>query len=437
MRSTARVAIPFAAALFLAACGSRSTSDAGAGGAGGTTPDGGGADVTEPASLVGRAFAIEIPPDDAGHPWCNGDCTPATALVKAIDGSTMELVWGATGRVATVQLSGSGSTWLLDGTIQLGFLEETHVMCLNDTKLGPATFDFADRDGDGVADLRIDGHQVSMHCADDYTMSSSSEVSLVGRPTARLANAVVPAAPFEPVHGVAIDMDEPLDAAATASLVPQGGGAAIPLGPRTMGGYVVGFDTKTVLPLGGRYTVQIAGKDFAGAGTPNPASFDVLDDFGVLVQDGFESGSTAGIRGAAIVEELQGVPALHGTRMLYVAPGEPALLRLRRTANESSVVMDVRKLDQCFGAFGEGPIALDVAVVGGAHVQSGSIVLGADPTTVPAGDAGGGFQLGELQTVTVPLVDGGEDVLVYLLGASYYGAGCSRAGALLDDVALK
>lgn len=437
MSTTPRLLTACTAAFLLAACGDRSASDASVDDPDGTTRRDAGGDVAQPVSLEGLAFAIEIPRDDTGQGWCNGDCVPATALVKKIDGATMQLVWGATGRATVLTLIGSGSSWKLDESLQLGSRKESHVMCLNDTQLGPATFDFADQDGDGAPDLRISGHQLSMHCGDDYRSSSSSDVTLLGRPMSRLSNMVVPAAGFEPVHGASIDMDAPLEPTATASLVPEDGSAAIALTPRAMAGYVVGFDTDAVLPLGGRYAVEIAGKDFAEFGTPPSATLEVLDEFGVLAEDGFESGATAGIHGGTIVDDFHAIPALHGSRMLYVAPGQPALLRLRRKANEASVVMDVRKISDCFGAFAEGAMAIDVAIVGGPRVQSAAVTLGDDPATVPPGDAGGGALLGELQTVTLPLDADGEDVLVYFLGESYQGSGCARAGALIDDVTLK
>lgn len=399
--------------------GSSGVGGSGGGGVGGSglVPDAG------PSSLEGLAFDIQIAPSDAGE-WCQGDCVPATFLVTKDSDDTIEGVWGATGRAGALSLVYGN----IVGSLQLGKLRTwSHAMCDNETNLGPAHIDFADHDGDGKVDLVITGTQSSKYCSDDYTANSTSEVSLTGQPDARVPKAIGPSAKFEPVHGASIKVDKPLEGGATGQLVPVGGGDSIALLPAVMNGYVVGFDTTQVLPLGVTYTTKMVGKDFSGIGTPGELTLQTLDDPGVLVQDGFESGSLAGIDGAT-VEESFGVPALAGKRMLVVPEGKQVLLHLQRAGDEKKLVMQARKYVACWGMNFDGAFALQAGVVGATELHSGSLSLGTNTTQSDQ------IVVGELQTVTIDLPEAGEDVLVYMKGDDYMGAGCSMVGALIDEL---
>jgi hypothetical protein len=412
--------------------GTGGSSVGGSGGSGGTGGTDGGNDVSVPPSLEGMAFDIEIPLNDAGYSWCQGDCTPATALVTKITDASLELVWGSTGHAGALQLTRAGARWQYDGKLLLGtVMTWDHAMCENESNLGPATFDFADHDNDGKVDLVIAGHQVSKMCSDDYTSGSESDVTLTGKPDARTAKALGPTDKIEPVHGLSIELDKPLEASAACSLVPSGGGSNVALTPTVMGSWVVGFSTTQILAPGSSFTAQITGKDFTGLGGPAAISVAIIDDYGVLAQDGFESGSPSGIYGAKVVDAWY-VPAITGQRMLEVSPGTPSLLHLQRAGNEQNLVMLVRKYAACWV---DGPFELKAGVVGASVTHDSSISMGSNPTTVSLEAAT--IRLGELQTVTIALPETGKDVLVYFRGDYYQGSGCSKVGAVVDDVMLK
>ncbi len=361
---------------------------------------------------------------------------PATVLVSHQTETSLELVWGSTGRAQTVELTRSGSEWQLSGKLLLGRIKTwQYAMCPDETHLGPATFEFADHDRDGKLDLLIAGYQVSNICEDDYTMGHEGDVTLIGRPVPRAAKALGPASAIEPMHGVSIKLDKPMEQSATASLVPIAGGPSVQLTPTTEEQWVVGFSTKHVFAPGMAYTAEFSGNDFVGLAAPASIEVKLIDDFGVLAQDGFESGSTSGIWGAELVDSWH-VPVISGARMLQVVPGKPAILHLQRTGSEQNVVLKARKYDDaCFIPGWDGSFGISAGVVGASQTHGAALELGSSPETVALD--GGSVLVGELQTITIAVPESGSDVLVYLLGEKYLGAGCAVAGAIVDDVLLQ
>ena len=154
---------------------------------------------------------------------------------------------------------------------------------------------------------------------------------------------------------------------------------------------------------------------------------------GTLVDGGSEGEPPSGISNAEIVDSF-GVPAIEGDRMLRVAPGAGALLHLRRTGGETQLVMDVRKTNECSFGPQDGALEISAAVIGNAAVPSEALTLGDAPTDVTVD--GSAMQVGEVGTVSWALPSG-NDVLVYLRGDYYYGAGCLLVGALVDNVRLQ
>ena len=117
--------------------------------------------------------------------------------------------------------------------------------------------------------------------------------------------------------------------------------------------------------------------------------------------------------------------------MLRVAPGASALLHLRRTGGETQLVMDVRKTNECTVRPQDGAPEISAAVIGSAAVPSEALTLEDAPTDVTVD--GSATQASELGTVSWALPSG-NDVLVYLRGDYYYGAGCLLVGALVNNV---
>jgi len=413
-----------------------------AGGSGGSA-DGGsrgsdaGATGASPGdSLVGRAFDIDVPLRNDWYDWCAGDCEPATVLITSGTDTEMEIVWGATGRASRHLLTQDGDTWSLESPVTLG-TEGTlaDAVCESTSTLESAVFAFSDAAGDGTIDLEIAGHVADVACTLDQQLFDDFDIVLTGEPDARLPTVVVPPNPIEPTHGISFDLDKPLDPGATGTLVPTEGGDAIDLEPRTVvDGYVVGFDTARVLPLGARYTTRIVGTDFAGVGVPASVAVTILDDFGVLAPDGFESGANDGVYGGRIVQTY-GVSAIDGQYMLLGPPGVEVLLRLQRAEDEQFLLFDARFLDEC-GSNYDRQMEVRAVVVGGDAHWSATLNMGAE--TTDAAVNGGTIWVGEITHYEAVLPAEGTDVLVYFKGKDSTNLVCTaQPGVLLDNVRLE
>ncbi len=152
----------------------------------------------------------------------------------------------------------------------------------------------------------------------------------------------------------------------------------------------------------------------------------------MLQQDGFESGSLVGVSGSqvTIVNDYQGIPAISGTKMLYVPPGTSAILHLQRLGTESAVSLQARKVSECYA--GQGALSLAAGAVGGT-VHSGKVWK---PTMQTVADAGT-LHVSDIEQLGLPLFDPGKDIVVNVYGESYFGAGCASAGILIDDLKLE
>jgi hypothetical protein len=202
---------------------------------------------------------------------------------------------------------------------------------------------------------------------------------------------------------------------------------------RIESGYIVGFDSDVIMPLGQSFHAEFAGLDLAGVGSPADIQWSTLPDFGVLATDGFESGSTSGIRGGTIVDSY-GVPALSGQKMLRVSPGTSTLLHLAAVPGAKRVLLDIRVLSECLSGATQASIAVKAGVMGAGGALTSTANTGST-TSVTVG--GIRVSVGELGTLTIPLASAEGDVLVQLLGPDYQGAGCMRAGALVDNVRIE
>lgn len=425
--------VPVLGAMF-ACCGgtTESPSPAGVGGTGGASDAS--TEEAGPPSLKGLSFDIKIPKDDAGFSWCIGQCDHTTVYVENVLAHRIDVIWGTPASAAKASLEPDGAKWKLMAPVLLGSQPAAHVMCLSQSSLETATFDFADHDKDGALDLVIQGHQSSKYCSDDYSTTSEGDVVLTGRLDATPPSVMPVQGPIPGIDGLEVVFSEPIAATASASMSAPGAGEPFGMLAKVDNGYVVGFSSDVVLGLGLKYTATFVGQDLAAVGTPAPVSVDVLADFGVLAQDGFESGSMQGISpssGPAIVDASGGLTPITGQRTLYVPAGTRTLLRLQRAGSEKNLVMNVRKLSECYG---DGPLDIIVAVIGSSVRQSVGVSLGT-ATTVQL--EAGTIQVGELTPIQAALEGSGKDVLVSILGDRYQGAGCLRIACLIDDVKLQ
>jgi hypothetical protein len=405
----------------------------GQGGGGGHGGAGGGGGVA-PASLAGKAFDVTLRTKEGDEGFCQGACAPATILVASATDAEIQAVWGRKAHAVPMKLTAAASGFALAEPVVIGAYQGWKYSACPDTwTLEAATFDLADHDGDGRPDLAASGHVVAKICSDDYEMTEEYDVVIAGAPDARAPKLLGPLDAFVPTDALTLDLDKPLAADATATL---GAPLGLALEPRVEAGFVVGFATDVVLPIGATVTATVTGLDFAGVGTPAPLTVPVLADFGVLADGGFEGGGAAGVHAAAIVDAFGVVPAIAGAKMLHVRSGDRGLLRLARAGGEAKVAMSVRVVDECAWEGATGALTVRAAVVGAKGTTSTSPSFGATFTAVEVN--GATAHVGELTTVSLDLPVGpGGDVLVEIVGDDYQGAGCARAGALIDDVHLE
>jgi hypothetical protein len=300
-----------------------------------------------PEPRVGEAFDISVPSDSA---WCVGACQPATALVTGFANGDLQLVWGRTGHATVLSLSSTNGTFTLGSPVVLGeSMGWQYARCEDTSTLTSATFTFA---GEGSnRTLSIAGRVTAVRCSDDYTTSGDWDVSLSGKADHRTPIAYGPGANADPYAGLSINLDKPMAADSTVTVTPSGG-PSFTMAARTESGYVVGFDSDMIMPVGQSFHATFSGLDLAGVGTPSDIEWSSLPDFGVLATDGFESGSTSGISGGTVVDSY-GVPAISGQKMLRAAPGVSVLLRLAAVPGAQQVLLDIRVLNEC--SAGTGP----------------------------------------------------------------------------------
>ncbi|GMV15314.1 MAG: hypothetical protein HS104_29525 [Polyangiaceae bacterium] len=384
------------------------------------------ADGTDGATidLAGKSFDVQL----IGE--CLGPCGPVTLHVAGASPTTLSIVWSSSGRAAVGELAREGAKWKLTSPIQLEALPKGWNMCPGHRDLATATLELSDHDTDGVVELSGVATLSRTECSDDTgEITLTADVALAGEIDDTAPSAQVSSAGGLNPLGVVVS--EALQPTATATLsVP---GAPHALSPILAAGYVVGFRSDLVLPLGAQLSLLVNGSDLAGVGKPAPLVVTTPPDFGVLTQDGFEGGSSQGMLGGAqLVDGFAGEPAITGTKMLYLAPGASALLRLQRVSSEGNIAMETRIVSACSNFAGS--IYVAAGVIGGAQRQQASFTT-SELSPLPA-DAGA-MQIGKQAGVLVPIPEAGKDVLLHVSGDYYEGSGCAKVGVLIDDLRLE
>lgn len=408
---------------------------AGLGGSAGTSPI---EEVVGAEELAGLAFDLSIPESSpTGNSWCLGACRPATMVVTAATAPTLQGVWGRTGYAQPFSLTRTGGRWTLDHPILLGTHDEPHAMCPHQSELRSATFTFTRRSGENDVRLTIDGNQRSQNCADDYEMDYEFDLVITGEPDRRPATVATSSRVQDSLEDVVVELDKPLAEGASAYLEPLQGGPILPLEPIANDGWIVGFSTSKVFPIPSTYLMHFTGFDMGGVGTPSPVEIRTLNDFGVLPQDGFESGQMVGIRwdasfqSPAIVDSyVDAIDAISGERMLIIPRGVRTMMRLQRAPEHTGVSMNLRIVNNCPASYPIGSVRVTWAVMGSDHREVQSVTaLETSVWEVPYT-----FEAGEVQRLELPLTGSGDSVLVALKGDSYEGAGCRSVTTLVDDV---
>lgn len=407
-------------------------SDAGSGADGAVgvdAPADGSGEVTV-GDLLGASFEVVAEVKDEGY--CAGACAPAVLHIEAASSSALAIVWGTPGRVERGVLVRDGAAWKAEPALLIGDIDYSYAMCRDETKLD-AVFEFA-KSATGDITMTAKGEYTTRHCEDDYWSYKGGDVTLKGT----VDHGAKPPSVGVPTGGLStlgLVFPEPLKPGATVSMKGTGLDTTV-LSVTTDEGFVVGAGSKVVLPIGAEVEVSTAGFDLAGHPVPVVKTTPTAD-FGVLIQDGFESGSLVGLawyqtpfNNPEVVETFQDQPAIAGQRMLHIPGGAPVVARLQRVGSETELVAKVRKYTKC-ATSGVGTFTLTVGVIGSDQLGV-AVPFTGSTTPLPFGGS-----IGEVQAVTLALPAPGKDVLVALYGDGYYGSGCVYAGALLDDLRLQ
>jgi hypothetical protein len=395
----------------------------------GAAPDAdaaGALDTDGPVSLVGRGFDVEWSISQSD--MCFGSCTPATLFVRGATETSLSIVLGLPGRAITAELEQTALGW--SGGLVLEQLPQGYDWCGSSTELANLVLDLSDHDEDGVIDLEGSTDRVRTQCSDDTPASVSTQsVQLHGQPDATLPVAPMPSAGG--LNGIWFGLSEPLVPSASATATGPLG--ELPLAPILENDYVVGFSSPVFQPFGAELHVSFDGSDLAQVGAPLPLVITTGEDFGVLSQDGFESGSLSGVSGAAeIVDGLGAEPAITGSKMLLVQPGSPVHIRLQRSGTETTIAMKTRALSYCYSPLGD--VSFHAGVIGGTQLASTTLAA-ASFTPLPPGNAV--VAIGVTETTVLSIPEPGSDVVMMVFGEGYHGAGCAMMGVLIDDLHLE
>lgn len=383
------------------------------------------------ADLEGLSFDVQFQGEAGAAGWCIGPCTPVTLHVERALAGALSIVWGTPGNAERAQLSANSDGFLLDAPLTLGWRPAGHDLCPPNTRLESATFSF-NRDAGGAAQLSATGTYRTEVCSEDtFEEHTTGPVVLSG-----VIDNIDPTFKAPPALGGLLSLDlsfaEPLRADAVVALHEPVSSSNVTLDPTLDEKLVVGASTDRVLPFGSDLELSFAGKDLGGRPLSPSAKLATLADFGVLVQDGFETSTATGIWPAAgpqIVTDFKGKGAIAGLRMLHVPAGTQAMLRLQRVGAEAELVAVVRVYTQC--PVKPGSLRLTAAVVGGTTRTHTAPSMGT-PTSLPDS-----MLIGEVQNIALSLPDPGKDVVLGVLGENHVGFGCSHAGVLIDDVKLQ
>jgi hypothetical protein len=292
-----------------------------------------------------------------------------------------------------------------------------------------------DDDADGLADRLTgtgDGGVIVSH--GDYGTSPGVTLTLSGTPDRSPPALNLPNAPLNPMDVLSITSSEALQTATLALT----GTKSIPLAGMADLAWQTSFSVPEVLPFGGTWTVSGDGRDFAGFALDlSKTSFSTHPDPGIFAQDGFETAPNVTLVGAAqVVDGADGLPIPSGQHALLLPQGTSAIFHLKRTSATAKTVS--ARLVGLRTAGGTTQPRLRAAVIGGTERSYANPPPGAaawSPTSNPAW-----AEATEPATVQAPLMDAGDDVIVYVEDAACpsFPSYCRPGGALLiDDLKLE
>jgi hypothetical protein len=274
-----------------------------------------------------------------------------------------------------------------------------------------------------------------MQIQGDVALTNQLTFALHGVPDTH-APTLIPPTSLHPLDGVRVLASEPVTAASTVTL--KGAATDVALDGNTASDGALGsFSSSVVLPFGSSWEIAVTGADLVGL--PFKASglspIQVLADPGVFAQDGFESAPKVLLVGnAAIVSGIGNVPAISGSKSLFVPPTGTATLHLARLAGKNSVRFTAQSLSSANGV-GSGVPPVQAGVYFGR-----SRVGASAPTTTgassPTGDATWGYA-GPKQDYALTLSENECDVVVLISPPGCFGFCPLPQAILLDDLRVE
>ena len=177
--------------------------------------------------------------------------------------------------------------------------------------------------------------------------------TLQGVPDATKPSLLAPSNPH-PLDGVLLRTTEPVALTSSVTLTDTAtGSVSQPLtGYSASDGAFGAFSSALILPFGSSWKLSATGGDLAHlpfdiAALPPIA---VLADPGLFAQDGFEGTPTLSLTGGAkIVASVGTLPAIKGSKSLFVPSGGSATLHVARPAGASSVRFTAQGLTNISG----------------------------------------------------------------------------------------
>ncbi|HYP77913.1 MAG TPA: hypothetical protein VER12_18205 [Polyangiaceae bacterium] len=399
-------------------------SDAGAGGTGGDSVP-----LGESSWDTTLSLTVTKPVPNA-----NVTCTAADfSLHFSPSGNRLKTISGRDGGVLTGELIRSAQSSPLY-TVGQALTVPTNSGCdLRSIELTELALQARDESGDGVADtIAGSGKARGTFILGDQGLTIEFSFTLQGVPDATQPSLLVPSN-LHPLDGVLLRTTEPVALTSSVSMTDVSASST----NHTLTGYTASngafgsFSSALILPFGSNWKLSTTGGDLANlpfdvAALPTLA---VLADPGLFAQDGFESTPALNLSGGAkIVTSIGTLPAIEGSKSLFVPPGSSATLHLARPSGANSIRFTALSLTSMSGP------GLDSGVVAGVIGGSMRVALTEAPPSTPttATNDSNWMYAGPTQAVTLPLTEAGTDVVIRFAPPACQGF-CPPLRALLVD----
>ena len=407
-------------------------SDAGAGGTGGDS-------VPLGESSWDTTLALTVTKSD---PQAAFSCSGARFMLHfSPSGSNLKAISGRNGAVLTGELirgTQSSPSYSVNQRLPIPTGDGCDLLSIDITEL---TLQASDEGGDGIADsIGGSGKARGVQIRGDVGFTIEFSFTLQGVPDATKPSLLAPSNPH-PLDGVLLRTTEPVALTSSVTLTDAATGSVSQAltGYSAFDGAFGRFSSALILPFGSSWRLSATGGDLAHlpfdiAALPPIA---VLADPGLFAQDGFEGTPALSLTGGAkIVTSVGTLPAIKGSKSLFVPSGGSATLHVARPAGASSVRFTAQGLTNISVAgIGVGDSDVEAGVVGGSVRVRPSQALPATPST-STGDSMWMYA-GPTQDVTLPLTESGTDVAVRIAPPGCQGFCPPSRSVLIDDLRVE